>query len=451
MPVEALVFLGAVVGGSLLSLTRHPVWGLYAYIIVFYMDAPTRWWGASLPNLRWSFMVAGVTMVATVFYKTRQKDELGRPSFLSHAPQALYLVFVVWMYVQYMWATTGPDHNIGVTYFTKYAIIMYLIYTLVDSRKHVIGFLTAHVLGCFYLGLLAFTSNRSGRLDGIGGAGIDDSNNLGMYMATAAIVAGGLYFSTKNWRLWIAPVAALPFTLNTLVQAGSRGAFLALVAGALAVYVYRPQGTTMRLWSYGAVGIVLFGFLASDFFWERIASISDAAQQTEEADFSAMSRIQIIKDQWRMAVDHPLGVGHKGTTLLSYQYIDEIYWSVGGGRSSHNAFMSALVDHGFFGLMIWSALSWKLFLKCRDVVKWARRENDIQLNWLAVIILGSAVVVWVGGLFAPFLRAEVFIWMIPLICSLWAGSVGRATASVQKFGRNTIVNGYQSSETIRRE
>jgi len=439
MPVEALTFLAIIFGGSLLSFTLHPVWGLYAYVIVFYMDAPSRWWGPSVPDLRWSLILSGVTVVATIIHKTRQPGEITRPSFVSHAPQALYLVFLVWIYVQYLWETTGPDHTIGVTYFTKYAIIMYLIYAIVDNRERVIGFLTAHVLGCFYLGLLAFTSNRVGRLDGIGGSGIDDANSLGLYMATAAIVAGGLYFSTKNW-LRLLPVVVLPFTLNTLVQTGSRAAFLALVLGSAAVYFYRPQGKTMKLIAYGAAGIVLFGFLASNFYWDRMASIKDAAQQTEQADSSAMSRFQIIEDQWRMAVDHPFGVGHKGTAMLSYQYIDELLWSEGGGRASHNTFMSALVDHGFIGLLLWGALSWKLFLKCRDVVKWARHEDDLQLSWLAAIILGVATVVWVAGAFAPYIRAEVFIWMIPLICSLWAESVGRATVSVPDPKHNAIFN-----------
>ncbi len=451
MPVEALAFLGAVVGGSVLSFVRHPVWGVYAYIIVFYMDAPSRWWGPSVPDLRWSLIIAGVTAIATLIHKTRQSDGVSRSSFTSQSPQALYLVFLAWMYVQYLWVSTGADHTVGVTYFTKYAIVMYLIYANVDNRNRMIGFMTVHVIGCFYLAILAFYSNSSGRLDGIGGSGIDDSNNLGMHMAAAAIIAGGLYFSAKNW-LWILPIAVLPFLLNTLVQAGSRSGFLALVAGCLAVYIYRPKGTTMKLWSYGAAGIVLFGFLASEFFWERMSSIRDAAQQTEQADSSAMSRIQIVKDQWRMAKDHPFGVGHKGTSMLSYEYIDEQHWSlVGGGRSSHNTLMSALVDHGFVGLLIWITLNWKLFLKCRETIEWAKHKNDIQLSWLADVLLGAAAVVWVAGLFSPFLRTELFIWIIPLICSLWAESVGRGTVGVRDSEQKAHANDSRQSGSVRLE
>lgn len=441
MAITAMIYLSIVVGGTFLCFYKHPVWGIYTYVIVFYMDAPSRWWGASLPNLRWSLLIVAITVIATVLHESRKHGSANRPSFLSHAPHSLFISFVALMYIQYLWKITDT-HTQGVVYFTKYIIAMYLVYSLVDNRERIIGFLTAHVLGCFYLGFLAFVSGGGGRLDGVGGAGIDDANSLGMYMATATIAAGGLYFGANNWLRFV-PIVALPFTLNTLVQAGSRGAFLALVVGCVAVYFYRPRRTTMKLWAYGAVGLVLFGFLASDYFWERMASIKDAAQQTEAADTSATSRIQIIKDQWRMAVDHPLGTGHKGTGTLSYQYIAEEYWSATGGRSSHNTFMSVLVDQGFLGLFLWLALSWKIFQKCRAVAKWAKRDDDTQLGWLVASILGILVVIWTGGLFAPFLKAEVFIWMIALVCSLWADSVGKKhpASRLQQGSSETTIAG----------
>ena len=71
----ALVFLAVVIGGSLLSFVRHPVWGMYAYVIVFYMDAPSRWWWSSVPNIRWSLIMVAVTAAATVLYKTQNKTK----------------------------------------------------------------------------------------------------------------------------------------------------------------------------------------------------------------------------------------------------------------------------------------------------------------------------------------------------------------------------------------
>jgi len=427
MASMTLFYLGIFFGGTLLCLFRHPVWGIFTYVLVFYLDAPSRWWSAGLPNLRWSLLIVAITILSTVIYKLRSKDQAQRLSFLGHSPQALFFLYVIWMWLQLFWVIS-PDHGEGVVYFTKYLIVMYLAYLLVDTRERVIGFIATHIVGCFYLGLLAFSSSSGGRLDGVGGAGIDDSNNLGIYVATAAVAVGGMHFVLKGWTRWLL-VLPMPFLLNTLVQAGSRGAFLALVGGFGALYLFRPSRTTKQVWVYGILGLFLFGTLASDFFWDRIASIQDAAQQSEEADTSAVSRIVVVKDQWRMALDHPFGAGHKGTAALSYQYIDSQYWALAGGRSSHNTLLSALVDQGFLGLLIWGLLNWKSYQRCRAISRWAANENDDQLRWLSATILSIVVVTWIGGIFAPFLKGEVFVWMIPLICSLWTISVGKSTAT----------------------
>lgn len=438
MEPTTLMFLGVIAGGLSLCLFRHPVWGLYTYVLLFYFDPTSRWWAANLPEVRWSLLAVAVTIVGTVIYRTRHDKQTKRPSFFSHAPHVLFLIYVAWMYAQFAWAIS-PDHPDGVTYFTKYAVVMYLIYLLIDSRERMIGFLLANLTGCFYLGFIAFTSASGGRLDGVGGAGIDDSNSLGMYMAASAVIAGGLYFTIKS-RWFLLPVVMMPLFLNTLVQAGSRGAFLALVVGFGAMYFYRPPGITTKLWAYGAAGIVVFGILANDVFLERIASIQEAAKQTKQADTSALSRIYVAKAQFRMATDHPLGAGHKGTIALSNKYIAPEFWSKQGGRSSHNTFLSALVDQGYIGFLLWCTLCWKLYRRCAAVANWARRESDDELSWLAATLFGVICVVWSAGMFAPFLKTEIFIWMIPLICSLWAGSVGQTVADVPEHRNNSSID-----------
>ncbi|MDP5021656.1 MAG: hypothetical protein NWQ22_01500 [Burkholderiaceae bacterium] len=50
------------------------------------------------------------------------------------------------------------------------------------------------------------------------------------------------------------------------------------------------------------MGIILFVSLASTSFWDRISSIRDAAQQTEQADRSAIGRIYIAKDPHLLAM-----------------------------------------------------------------------------------------------------------------------------------------------------
>ena len=58
----------------------------------------------------------------------------------------------------------------------------------------------AHSLGCALLGIYAqFTGRTAGRLDGVGGPNLDDSNTLGMYLVTAALCASGLVMTPARW------------------------------------------------------------------------------------------------------------------------------------------------------------------------------------------------------------------------------------------------------------
>ena len=186
MATMSLAFLAFFAAGLFLCAFRHPVWGLYTYILVFYLDAPNRWWGAYVPSLRWSLIIAAATLVMTVFLQLRKDSN--RPNFFSQPPQLLFALYVLLMIVQIFWAI-AYDHMDGVVYFVKYLLVLYLIYSLVDNKERVIGFFSCHVLGCFYLGMVALSSGGGGRLNGVGGPGIDDANSLGMQMATGVLLS----------------------------------------------------------------------------------------------------------------------------------------------------------------------------------------------------------------------------------------------------------------------
>ena len=66
MSATAIGFIGVFALGLLLAFVVNPKYGLYAYLWVFYNNPPSRWWGAALPNVRWSLIAAVVTMIAIV-------------------------------------------------------------------------------------------------------------------------------------------------------------------------------------------------------------------------------------------------------------------------------------------------------------------------------------------------------------------------------------------------
>lgn len=408
--LTSALFLIALSTAIVLSLVRGPFWGLTAYIAVYYLDAPNRWWGASLPSLRWSLLVAAITLVSVLIHKRHE-----RPGWLSNGPIWVMIFYVLWMWVQLLWAQT-EEHVDGLNIFTKYLVVLFLVYTIIDTKEKALNFLLVHCVGCLYLGYIAWTSYDGGRLNGVGGPGISDANSLGMQMGTAAICGAILYLAYSDWRKWLAALT-VPFALNTIIMTSSRGAFLALACGGLATFWLRPPNQMRRLTIYIVLGLGMFLYLASDFFWDRISSIGTAVEDVEEVDESTATRLELFKQQWLMALANPMGVGHKGTTHLSVYYLSEEHMSNVGARSSHNTILSTLVDQGFIGCFMWLLLMALCTLRCHDLKKFYTKQQDLELGWMAAAIFGSLVTYWAAGMFAPLLKTEIYIWLIALLCA----------------------------------
>jgi O-antigen ligase len=112
--------------------------------------------------------------------------------------------------------------------------------------------------------------------------------------------------------------------------------------------------------------------------------------------------------------------------VLSTQYIDPIYLSrtrqgdriVTGQRSSHNTFMTALVEQGIPGAMMYLALwFWiaKSLLRAKDV-----RTDDasVQRSILTAAVGGGLMLVFVAGQFVDYLKVEIQVWLLVLLVVL---------------------------------
>lgn len=426
MSLTAAVFLLCFFAGLGMALLRHPIFGLYTYIAVFYLDAPNRWWGEGLPDLRWSLLAAVVTAIAML---RLDKADPARPAWYKSFPAWFLILYSIWLWIQLPWALDSELHNECAFMFTKYIIVYFMVYRLIDTPKLVTDFLLAHVLGCLYLGLIALTTSApGGRLDGVGGPGIDDSNTLGMHAAAIAVVGAMLIFALRDWRRYVA-IISVPFILNMVVKTGSRGAFLALFIGGLTIFALRPRENTRLFYGLAIVGVLAFGVVASESFWERMQTIESAVKQDENIDNSAEGRIAQMKAGVHMFAAHPLGVGHRGFAVLSPAYLDVSYLDESGARASHNTFISTLVEQGFPGAILFSLLWLWVFKACLLARRWAKLRRPVLEVSLMTAVCGGLIVVFVGGQFADFLKSEIQVWLIALLASLKTIPATSATAA----------------------
>jgi O-antigen ligase len=250
---------------------------------------------------------------------------------------------------------------------------------------------------------------------------MDDSNTLGMYLATGALTALGMLLTQTGWRRWVA-LGAGAVIMNGLVLTNTRGAFLGLVAGALVFAVYKARAHRRLFWAVAVVSLLGLVVIADQKFIERMASIKESTVDSEEVDQSARSRMFIMSAQWQMFLQYPMGIGHRGTAVLSPLYLED-RWLTGGpdgdrARSSHNTFMTALVEQGIPGglMFIWLAL-WTLgaLFRLRSL---QIKHGDPEVTTLAATAGAVLASVFIAGNTADFLMAEVQFWIFAAFVSL---------------------------------
>src|SRR6187455_578230 len=120
MALTGLVFLLAYASGLMIGLVHHPRYAVYTYLAVFYLHPPSRWWGAFLPDIRWSLVAGIVALIATL----RLPRSPGARWFAT-TPARLLIMFTAWLWIQNIWALAGPDHLEASILFTKYLLLYY--------------------------------------------------------------------------------------------------------------------------------------------------------------------------------------------------------------------------------------------------------------------------------------------------------------------------------------
>jgi hypothetical protein len=430
----ALFFLGC----AGLAMVRHPLYGLYLYLAVFYIHPPARWWGPLLPDLRWSFLAAAVALLATLVHSKRLSNVVS--PWYATTPARVMLLLTAWVWVQNVWALDSVAHWTATIQLTKYLVVFFLCYRLARSATEGRDVLLVHVAGCFFLGLLCYLSGRNygNRLDGVGGPGIDDANSLGMVLATGVVVGAVLLLATRGWRRAVVALT-LPVIVNGVILTGSRGAFLGLLAGGVIILVMRPRQSQWFFWGVAGLGVIAAISLVDRSFIDRMSTLRGAVAEGRGAmDSSAEGRLELAIAQMQMAARYPHGTGHRGTAALSAQYMDS-RWLTGGGeggdaaRSSHNTLLTMLVEQGAVGVFLYAWLTlWGLNAIGRARAAMSR-GTPFELMAPATACCAGLAVVWMAGQFTDYLLAEVQVWFLAVLA-----------ANLEMLGRGVLTPVEQS-------
>lgn len=409
MSPTALLFLAGFATACFYAFRRHPIYGLMAYVGVFYIEPGAQWWGQGfIQGIRWVFLAAGVTLVAMFVHKPAKPPASPFKSGVFRG----FVMFVAWIYLQSLWALDSASHQALISVWTKFLVVAVMICRCIDSEQNLRLFLWSHIGGCAYLGFTALISYTGGRFEGFGDSGLAEANAGALQLVTGIVVGGALFL---EGRLFIKAVliVILPLIANGVVTTVSRSGFLAMTAAGLVfnAMVLPKHRTKVRVLT--VLAVIMAVLVTNPQYWARIASIKYAGADVEGVDTGG-GRLEIMQAQLQMFKGHILGCGHMCTTELSPIFIEARFLTIEGGRASHNTFMTMLVDHGVFGVVFYVAL---LIWIARTILILRRRLKN-EDGFLASMLPAFAAVlgaITIADQFVQYPKLEVRVWFVSLL------------------------------------
>src|SRR5688572_10616076 len=247
MSLTLAAWLAAFAVLTVRAFTHGPAYGLALYLLTFFVNPLFWWWGNdTIGTYRWN-LAASIIYATTVLLNLGSNPKPAQP--VSVWPQILAVAFLANATIVHFFL--APNQEIS---FDRYLLVVkicvlfvVLAATLYDAKTLRIA-LWSLTLGAAYIGYEATINDAgqfaAGRLQGIGAAGVQESNELAALMGTVLPVAAGLFF-TGSTREKIGIAIVGPLILNVILLCNSRGAFLACICGA-AVFLLTTWGPARK-------------------------------------------------------------------------------------------------------------------------------------------------------------------------------------------------------------
>jgi O-antigen ligase len=187
------------------------------------------------------------------------------------------------------------------------------------------------------------------------------------------------------------PLVAL-FTLlpvGALFLASSRGgitSFLAEVA-LLGLLIWARRGMRRSLAAAAAIVMLAAGVVA----WLGVGRALDRFTSFQKLEVSEARRVSIVKDAWRIFLDHPV----RGTGLGTLQVVFPRYESMYDGKvanHAHNDYVELLAETGVIGALCFATFLFLLFRRSWDEIHATLNPQDLALRMGALVACAGLLV-----------------------------------------------------------
>ncbi len=406
-------------------------WAIGLYFYTFFMLPDFWWWGrsAGLHGYRWSLM-SGVLSLILIWVHCRRRGRRfmrvdGAVDLLAIA--ILVNATLVHMFLAPNWAISLHAYQ----YVAKFVLLYFMIRDAIATRKDLWTVMLMLLLFAGYIGYEVTINDRGniqrGRLEGVGAPGARGANQLACLMITILpLVSTNLI--GPGWTRKALTVCLAPLVLNVVLEANSRGGFLAGIGSAIVFYLMSPRGAR-RYAAYGlcAGAMALWVLLGDPRIVERFMT---TFVPSWERDRAAAERLILWRAGLAMVADHPFGSGGAGFKLVrgrAYMPDVGLQYNV---RSVHNGYINEMCEWGIQGLLL------KLgFLGLAAVGAWRTSRMLSARGETRDALVGAAIVAGMAGfgvaaVFGDYMDAEWGYWMAGFAVAyrrIFGGGERRAT------------------------
>ena len=409
--LRTIAFIVAMLTGFGAALfSRYAALLFYLWFAIF---RPQEWVWVDIEQYRFSLLVGLLLIIPAVL--------TGVIPNVTHPLTLGMIAFLSTALVGTLNAVDPPTAWFHLELLARIVIVSLLLVTLVNTRERFVQTM-AVIAGS--LGLhaskfgVSFIMWGGVRFDsGIGGS-FGDNNNFALAIARILFL---LLATSQNIRsVWVKLgfLAAVPLSCLGLMSTYSRGGFLAAAAGGV-VYLLLQRRRVLSMTVIAAAAVVVLWFVPlPSAYLGRLATIQ-TYEQVE--DGSAMGRIHFWRIALIMAEDNPLGIGLRNYER-AYDRYDDSLGEHGTGRSVHNTYLQALVETGYAGAFVWTALllySLRTCFRVRRLAKHQALDADTQRFFFTTsnALIASMAAFLVGGTFLSELVGDLNWFIFGLVAA----------------------------------
>lgn len=363
--------------GCFIAALKKPWYGVLCLAIFSYLNPHSYSWGfaRSLPAYQILFLIVAAR---TFFTKDRQM-----------LPSDWRVPLFICLYIYFIFTTTQaatPWAAWPKLWLTAKIYLPYLFTLILINTREKLYYLIITVAASIGIiaskgGIFAALHGFSYRVYGPQGTQFYDNNQFALAVLINIPLLILWLRETKNKRIKMGLMAAIPLSFISSLSSWSRGALLAMGV-LLFILLWNSQRKIFALPLLLIGGFIAIQYLPAEWFG-RMNTID-----VEKTDESALSRLRAWKDGWNFTLDHPFtGSGFEG-----WHYVTEREW--------HSAYVEMFAEHGFIAFAMWLTLIIGTLI---SLTLLAKRTKGIEgIEWVenyCFMFRAALITYMVGGLF----------------------------------------------------